>query len=235
MRFALYFTPSAADPLTRTAARWLGRDAFSGEMVVPAGPLPAGYGAADHAALVADPVRYGFHGTLKAPFSLAAGTDEAGLLTALRDFASETPAFTIPRLTVGRLGPFFALVPEGPAPELEAFAAACVRRFEAFRAPLSAADMARRRPETLTESQRDHLTGWGYPYVFSDFRFHMTLTGKVAEGERDAVEAHLHALFAPHLDRPIPVETITLFAEPERGAPFRVHAHETLAAERKTA
>ncbi|SIR28882.1 putative phosphonate metabolism protein [Rhizobium sp. RU20A] len=234
MRFALYFTPPAADPLTRTAARWLGRDAFSGEILAPAGPLPDGYDAAEHAALVADPVRYGFHGTLKAPFSLADSCTAAELVTALKDFASVTPAFTIPRLTVGRLGPFFALVPDGPAPELEAFAAACVRDFEPFRAPLSAADIIRRKPETLTESERAHLHAWGYPYVFSDFRFHMTLTGPVEETARDAMHAHLDSLFAPLLDRPVPVDHITLFAETERGAPFRVHANEALALEGKT-
>ncbi len=163
MRFALYFTPPAADPLTRTAARWLGRDAFSGEILTPAGPLPEGFSAEAQAALVAEPVRYGFHGTLKAPFALAEDRTEADLLAALRTFAAETPAFTIPRLMVGRLGPFFALVPDGDAPDLEGFAARCVRHFEPFRAPLSAADIARRKPETLTESQRAHLEDWGYP------------------------------------------------------------------------
>ncbi|KAB2872867.1 MAG: hypothetical protein F9K43_07090 [Bauldia sp.] len=31
MRLAIFFTPPEGDPLTRAAARWLGRDAFSGQ------------------------------------------------------------------------------------------------------------------------------------------------------------------------------------------------------------
>jgi hypothetical protein len=31
----------------------------------------------------------------------------------------------------------------------------------------------------LNQSQVANLDRWGYPYLFADFRFHMTLTGKV--------------------------------------------------------
>ena len=31
MRYAIYFTPPADDPLTRRASHWLGRDAMTGE------------------------------------------------------------------------------------------------------------------------------------------------------------------------------------------------------------
>lgn len=184
MRYALYFTPPADDPLTGAAARWLGRDAFTGKALAPDGQRPDGWES-----LVAEPARYGFHATLKAPFHLAGGQTETDLLSALDVFAAETPAFTMPRLKIGLLGSFFALVPDGDADALDRFAADVVRAFEPFRAPLSAADIARRKPETLPEPERTYLHDWGYPYVFDAFRFHMTLTGPVPAERQDEVAA----------------------------------------------
>ena len=33
----------------------------------------------------------------------------------------------------------------------------------------------------LSEAQRAHLLRWGYPYVMDEFRFHMSLTGSLAQ------------------------------------------------------
>lgn len=219
MRYALYFTPPADDPLTEAAARWLGRDAFTGKALAPDAQRPDGWES-----LVAEPARYGFHATLKAPFHLAGGRTEADLLGALDVFAAETPDFTIPRLKIGRLGVFFALVPDGDADSLDRFAADVVRAFEPFRAPLSAADIARRKPETLPEPERTYLHDWGYPYVFDAFRFHMTLTGPVPAERQDEIAAHLDERFLPHIGGPLRVRGIALCIEPERGAPFTVHS-----------
>ncbi|WP_428426656.1 DUF1045 domain-containing protein [Pararhizobium sp.] len=219
MRYTFYFTPPADDPLTDAAARWLGRDAFTGTVLAPDGQRPDGWES-----LVAEPARYGFHATLKAPFHLAGGRTEANLLSALDVFAAETPAFTIPRLKIGRLGSFFALVPDGDADALDSFAADVVRAFEPFRAPLSAADIARRKPETLPEPERTYLHDWGYPYVFDAFRFHMTLTGPVPAERQDEVVAHLDARFSSLIGGALPVRGLALFTEPERGAPFTIHS-----------
>src|SRR3546814_10343953 len=48
---------------------------------------------------------------------------------------------------------FLALVPSGPSDALEALAAGCVQRFERFRAPPSALELARRRSNGLTRSE----------------------------------------------------------------------------------
>jgi len=222
MRYAFYFTPPADDPLTDAAARWLGRDAFTGKVLAPDGETLDGQRPDGWESLVAEPARYGFHATLKAPFHLAGGRTEADLLSALDVFAVETPAFTIPRLKIGRLGSFFALVPDGDADALDRFAADVVRAFEPFRAPLSAADIARRKPETLPEPERTYLHDWGYPYVFDAFRFHMTLTGPVPAERQDEVADHLETRFSSLIGGPLPVRGLALCIEPERGAPFRV-------------
>ena len=228
MRYAIYFTPAQDDPLTVAAARWLGRDAFSGGRVAQGEEAPLSDETLREA--TADPRRYGFHATLKAPFELNAGCSFAALEEAVALLAAETRAFTLPRLVLGRLGPFFALVPGEPSSTLQSFAGECVRRFEPFRAPLSAADLARRNPEKLLVKQRDYLESWGYPYVFDEFRFHMTLTGSLEPALAEALEPILKARFAAFLDKPLRIDGVALFIEPERGQPFTVHQWLPLAA-----
>ncbi len=41
----------------------------------------------------------------------------------------------------------------------------------------------RRLAASLTVRQMSNLERWGYPYVFEDFRFHMTLTGPLADND----------------------------------------------------
>ncbi|MXN46679.1 DUF1045 domain-containing protein [Shinella kummerowiae] len=235
MRYALYFTPSASDPLTLSAQRWLGRNAFTGAALEQ--PSVNGLDGAALAGLTADPRRYGFHATIKAPFSLAEGRSEAELVAEIGRFVSETEPFEIPEIIVGRLGSFFALVPADECAPLQGFAGEVVRRFERFRAPLTSADIARRKPDELTATERQNLVQWGYPYVFDEFRFHMTLTGRVPAERRDAVEGVLLDQFADFHGRPLAVHGLALFREQSRGADFTVHSLFPLggAANRKTA
>lgn len=228
MRYAFYFTPARDDRLTIAASAWLGRNAFGGEALPP--PSVAALSPAEIAYHTAAARRYGFHATLKAPFTLAETESETSLLAALDEFAARTRPFVIPRLMIGNLDGFYALVPAARVPELEDFAAEVVRLFDRFRAPLSEAEIARRNPEALTPSEVRHLVKWGYPYVFEAFRFHMTLSGRVFGSEAQRVEAALAEVFEPLLDRPVPVDGLALFVEPEPGAPFTVLKHQMLAA-----
>ena len=222
MRYAFYISPDRDAPLTAAAERWLGANPFTGETrsLEPQGD----FSAAELTALTADPRRYGFHGTLKAPFELAPGVSEEELLGAFEAFAESSAPFRIPEMVLGQLGPFFALVPTSHCPDLQAFADATVRHFSRFRAPLSESDIARRKPETLSTQMRSNLFDWGYPYVFESFRFHMTLTGQVPVGRQAAMKALLEQEFAPFIGQPMDVSTLALFVEPARGAPFTVHS-----------
>ncbi|EKF61258.1 phosphonate metabolism protein [Agrobacterium albertimagni AOL15] len=175
-------------------------------------------------ALTADPRRYGFHATLKAPFHLAEGVREADLLAEFAAFATKTASFEVPSVIVDQLGHFFALVPDSLHAPLQQFAADVVETFEPFRAPLSEADIARRKPDTLPPRQRENLLRWGYPYVFDEFRFHMTLTGPVPEPKAPAMASILADRFADFIERPLRIDGLALFVEPERGAPFLVHS-----------
>nr|WP_306269087.1 DUF1045 domain-containing protein [Pararhizobium sp. IMCC3301] len=221
MRYAIFYTPPVDHAITRLAAAWLGRDAFGGEP--QSRPVIPAFSAARLSELAKAPRRYGFHATLKAPFHLAEGVDGTQLVSALQNFARDRTAFAMPKLKVGRLGPFFALVPERDGAELNQFAADIVDGFEAFRAPLAAADYARRKPEQLSAQHRAYLQQWGYPYVFDAFRFHMTLTGPVPDAEVNKMEEALTSLFQPLLSAPLICDHLTLFCERQTGGPFMVH------------
>jgi len=222
LRYALYFTPPRHDALTDLAAQWLGRDAFSGE--AHATPEAGPFSAEDHANLTADPRRYGFHATLKAPFDLAGSVTENDLIDTVSDFARRTPAFELPELVLGELGHFFALIPGSLHPPLQKFAATVVRSFEPFRAALSEADIARRKPEGLSAAERANLLRWGYPYVMDEFRFHMTLTGPVGREHQPAVRDLLRERFSAHIGGPLAIASIAVFVERDRGGPFTVHS-----------
>lgn len=225
MRYAIYFTPPAEDPLTAIAERWLGRSAFDGKELSP--PSVEGWSPSSLAALTAEPRRYGFHATMKAPFRLAEGMNEADLAIALANFCS-VRAPVMQKMKVARLSRFFAIVADGPSPELDQLANEIVEAFEPFRAPLTQEEYERRNPEKLTPSQLRNLERWGYPHVFDDFRFHMTLTGSVPEAEAERMEGTLEAIFSPLLREPIEIGALALFTEAERGEPFFVKAVHSL-------
>jgi hypothetical protein len=176
--------------------------------------LPEAQGLIDH------PARYGFHATLKPPFALAAGADERGLETALEAFVAARKAAAMPALSVQPLHGFLALRPEGDASVLHRLADDCVEAFDAFRRPASEAELGMRRAGGLSPAQEANLERWGYPYVFGEYRFHMTLTERLDDAARARLEAILTARFASALAAPRRLSSIALFVEPGAGRPF---------------
>ncbi|MFD1744563.1 DUF1045 domain-containing protein [Rhizobium helianthi] len=221
MRYAVYFTPPEDHPLTRAASHWLGRNAFSArtdEQDSPCTRLSGG----QWQELVSEPARYGFHATLKAPFRLSEDRTAATLGSFFEQYCAQEQPATIPRLELAEIGPFFALTCAGGSEGINALCDRVVRAFEPWRAPLSVAELAKRRPESLKPRQRDLLQTWGYPYVFEEFRFHMTLTGAVAEDCKPLVRSLLEEQFSDFLGKPLAVEHLGLFVEHESGQPFYV-------------
>jgi putative phosphonate metabolism protein len=227
MRFAVYFAPPADSDLAVAGARWLGRDAYTDARLPQ--PMVEGIAYDRIEALTTDPRRYGFHATLKAPFTLAGSETVERLSAAFADFARQRAAFPLP-LKVDRLGDFLALVPAGPSAELDRLAADCVTAFDPFRAPSPPDDLARRRLAGLTPRQDELLQAFGYPYVFEEFRFHMTLSQRVFGDEADRLQRAAETHFADLLRQPVPVDTLALFVEPSPGTPFTVAATASLAA-----
>lgn len=213
MRVALYYVPALSDPLWRAGCAWLGRDPETAA-TLPQPEVP------DIHAVTADARLYGFHCTLKPPMRLAtnyhAFVDDAAAL------ARGLAPFAMPRLHVADLSGFLAVREAEPCPALNALANVCVAGVDHHRAPPGAAELARRRQGGLSVAREANLLRWGYPGVFDEWRFHMTLTRRLTEPERavflPAAQKHL----APALPYPRRVDEICVFTQAGPGAAFTI-------------
>ncbi|WP_439365552.1 DUF1045 domain-containing protein [Bradyrhizobium sp. DASA03005] len=219
-RYAIYFAAGSDSALSRFGAELLGYDAYTGDEL----PFPrqALHVAPDWREVSADPRKYGFHATLKAPMALVSGKTEADLIAACAAFAAEARPHPVISPIVDSISGFIAVIPATPVEALQQLAADCVREFDPFRAALTAEDRARRRPEKLSERQRDYLDRWGYPYVMEEFRFHMTLTGRLDAERRGPILQMLRERFAALKLDALAVDRIALFKQDDAKARFRI-------------
>ena len=217
-RYAIYYAPAPGSVLDRFGASLLGYDAHDGSDL----PFPDWIGIADWHELTRDPRKYGFHATLKAPMALAPEKSEGELIAACAAFAKQPRAIPRFKPVVDSLEGFIAIVPAGRSSELEALAADCVRDFDPFRPPLTEQDRTRRNPARLSARQRDYLDRWGYPYVFEEFRFHMTLTGRLDEERRGPIVEMLRQRFGKTGMNELVVDRIALFRQTDAGERFRI-------------
>ena len=216
-RYAIYYAPGPGSVLDRFGAALLGYDAHRGTDL----PFPDGIGITDWHELTRDPRKYGFHATLKAPMTLAPGRREDELRAACAAFAAMPRPIPVIEPFVDAIEGFLAIVPAVPTEALQHLAADCVRAFDFFRAPLTEADLARRNPSRLTPRQRDYLDRWGYPYVFDEFRFHMTLTGRLDDGRRAPILEMLRGRFRHAGMKKLSIDRIALFREDAGDLRFR--------------
>ena len=212
-RVAIYYAPLPDDPLARLGSSWLGRDPESNATLAQP-KLDA------IEQITAEPRGYGFHATLKPPMRLADGATWAGLVAAVRQLAAGIAPFELPPLAVADLRGFLALRETIPCPALQNLADVCVEQADRFRAPQSPEERARRRRANLSPEQDAMLTRWGYPYVFSTWFFHMTLTRRLSEAEKAVLLPAAQAWFAPALAVPRRVADICLFTQATPTAAF---------------
>ena len=217
-RYAIYYAALPDSPLERFGTTWLGRHHRTGATLEQ--PAVPGIEPERLRELTASPRRYGFHGTLKAPFRLAAEWTAEDLHAAASAFAATRTAFTLPPLVIADLKGFLAFVPAEPTAALDDLAAAAVREFEPFRAPLTAEERARRPLDRLSEQQREQLETFGYPYVFADFGFHMTLTERLAQAEKAVLLPHLRTIGQSLEAEPFAVDAIAVYEEPAPDGEF---------------
>jgi putative phosphonate metabolism protein len=222
-RYAIYYLSAPGSDLDRFGTQLLGYDALSGDRL----PFPDDVLqlVPDWRDLTRDPRKYGFHATLKAPLPLAQGKTEAELLAACERFAGIPRPIPVIRPVVDSISGFIAVVPAKPSAELERLAADCVREFDAFRAPLTPEERTRRNPSALTPRQREHLDRWGYPYVMEDFRFHMTLTGRLDAGRRESILTMLRDRFSAIALTTLAIDRIAVFRQNNAASRFQAVNH----------
>lgn len=223
-RYAIYYAPDANATWAQWATAWLGWDMVAGAAV--AQPTIADL---DVAMVTKTPHKYGLHATLKPPMRLVQGTSADELDAACTALAKRLSPVVLEGLDLVRLGRFLALRPTGDESNLAALAAACVRELDRFRAPAPAAELQRRRAGGLTESQEANLINWGYPYVMDQFRFHITLTGKLDKRTLANSEASLTHNLVPLLPKPFEINALALAGEASDGR-FHLIQHYDLAA-----
>jgi putative phosphonate metabolism protein len=219
-RFAIYFVPGAGSALYRFGASVLAYDCYTGQAVVR--PRAVDLPETEWAALTAEPSTYGFHATLKAPFRLRGEFEAADVLVSLQTLAAAVPAIRL-EPAVQLIAGFVAIVPAAASSALDCLAAECVTAFDHFRLPPTEDERSRRLAAGLNPRQAAHLDRWGYPYVFEEFRFHMTLTGRVTPDRREQIHALLQREFARQCGgSPVRIDRIALVRQDRPKCPFRV-------------
>lgn len=230
-RYAIYFVPAPESKLYRFGRAVLGYDCYTGMPVDF--PQQFGTAAVNWNEITAAPRPYGFHATLKAPFRLSPSCTERQLINALENFARLGHAVHSFAPTVRPFNGFIAVVPVKAEPALDSLAASCTTLFDAYRAPMSPQERARRIALGLNQSQIQNLDRWGHPYVMSEFRFHMTLTGSVPPRRRNAiVAALLDGFHRMNVESSIAVDQLALMKQDSPADSFEIVSRCALGAAR---
>ncbi|HEV7834643.1 MAG TPA: DUF1045 domain-containing protein [Caballeronia sp.] len=219
-RIALYYAPAASSAWWHAGCEWLGRDAETGRSTgTPDEPAIAAL-AQTVATLTGSPRRYGWHGTLVAPFHTAEGVTPQQVLSEAREWASRITRFDAP-LSAVEMGRFVALraTRADDDESIRRVAASALHALNSLRARPSAQDAERRLASGLTERQQTLLHEWGYPYVLDEFRFHMTLSDSLDSASVRAAIVSLWQARAEALGA-LPFHGAALFVQPHAGAPF---------------
>jgi hypothetical protein len=136
--------------------------------------------------------------------------------------ALRTRPFALQPLRLAEHHGFLALLESEKSAALQALCDDCVIALDEHRAPPTPEEIARRRPERMTERQRAHLARWGYHYVFEEWWFHVTLSRRLTPEERDVVQPALTAHMGDAAARPRRVTELCLFTQAGPGAPFLI-------------
>ena len=208
-RFAIYYAPHSGSDFWQAGASWLGWDPETGQSIAHPDL------GIDLARLTQKPQKYGLHGTLAPPMRLSC--EPATFVDAIDVLAQSLAPTDLGDLRLKPIDEFLAVVPSVQPQRLTDTAAQIIRALAPFRAPLSDHDLARRRACGLTARQDELLQLWGYPYVMEEFRFHITLTGRL---DRPTMQRALQAAiawFGPALEERHWLDQLCLFGEAEDG------------------
>ena len=217
-RFAIYFAPEISSNLHTIGSQWLGRDSSSGKSIKQ--PNIKGVSSSYFYKVTKNPRLYGFHATLKAPFRLNTEFTLTDLCSQIQRLSTLSKPFSI-NLKVRELGNFITLMMDPNEQKMQNLASKLVENLDQFRAPLHQKEIDKRRMSDLTTSQDKNLLKWGYPYVFNDFRFHMTLTEKIPCKSDQELMVNLASLyFSENLDHTTKVSSISLFFQESSEANF---------------
>ncbi|MFD2206545.1 DUF1045 domain-containing protein [Kiloniella antarctica] len=219
-RFAIYYAPPRGSDLEAFGESWF---EWNSQQVAPRIQCSDTLDLSNDEIkrITYGPARYKFHGTLKPPFYLNSDFSLDDLDAALFDLARAHKAFECGALQLTEIGQFLALCPVDTAQNITKLASACVEEIDRFRKPETQGEMQRRRDAGLTPHQDDLLVKWGYPYVMDEFRFHLTLTGRMDKELHFRAKKSLTFYFKNLLQQNFPFKEIALFGDPGEGRKFQ--------------
>jgi hypothetical protein len=219
-RYAIYFTPHPGTALAAFGRSWFGR---ANDGITLQAFSDAGLSGTSFAKIAAAPGRYtGLHALFRAPFALRDGMGPEALKSRLITFAARRKPVETGPLTLSRAGRFLVLRPVEATPALEWLAAQCVGAFEDFAAPPSDTEREEHASPHLSDYQRLLLESFGDPFVLSEYRFAITLTGPLDAAHLERVAQALWPVLEEICASGVTVDGLSLFGDSGGRTPMRL-------------
>ena len=219
-RYAIYFTPQPGTALAAFGRSWFGR---ANDGITLQAFSDAGLSGTSFAKNAAAPGRYtGLHALFRAPFALRDGMGPEALKSRLTTFAARRKPVETGPLTLSRAGRFLVLRPVEATPALEWLAAQCVGAFEDFAAPPSDTEREEHASPHLSDYQRLLLESFGDPFVLSEYRFAITLTGPLDAAHLERVAQALWPVLEEICASGVTVDGLSLFDDSGGRTPMRL-------------
>ncbi len=183
-RYAIYYAPPKESNLEEFGRYWFGWDPLNAKLINNKQRINYlnGFGIKnlkniDKNVLIAK--KYGFHGTLIPPFRLNKNYSTNLLFKKTEDIAKKFKKFKFYKFKLKKINNFYAFAQNKKNNNINKLSNRLVRELFKFRSPLTKKEIDRRNPSKLSKLQLNILYKWGYPYLMSEFNFHMTLASEV--------------------------------------------------------
>ena len=183
-RYAIYYAPPKESNLEEFGRYWFGWDPINAKSINNKQRINYlnGFGIKnlkniDKNVLIAK--KYGFHGTLIPPFKLNKNYSTNTLFKKTEEIAKKFKKFKLYKFKLKKINNFYAFVQNKKNNNINKLSNRLVRELFKFRSPLTKKEIDRRNPSKLSKFQLNILYKWGYPYLMSEFKFHMTLASEV--------------------------------------------------------
>ena len=163
------------------------------------------------------PAKYGFHATLKAPFRLKRNVKTKNFYDVISHIAAQHSRFKIKGLKIVYSKKFTFITSRKPNKLLINLENDLVKHLDTFRAELNKTEIKKRIPDSLTFKQNKYLKEWGYPFVFDQFKFHMTLMNQNNNKLSNKQKLELEKLIYKISNNVIEFNEISLLGENKNG------------------
>jgi hypothetical protein len=212
-RFAIYFMPQSESLFYDLGIRWFGWDPLRGSEVNGL----HNKGTDEHLLVIEKARKYGLHATLKAPFRLRKGCELDDLISFFQDTCTRYDGCIFNNISIKKISDFIAITPNSDTTKIHSLAADIVKEFDQFRDELNESDIEKRNLSSYSLRQKEYFYSWGYPYVFEEFKFHMTL-GKLSHSKDGTAEEKIcNEYFQEIISKPMKIDNLCLMGEDQNG------------------